>query len=447
MSAILPLLCLETLVPLLPPSDAATSIVYNMVSFRAIIEDAAGQSEMRLKHSAALISLSGGRSLKEMKNLEWIFIAIHWLGVPVLIAMGIAYNPVSTVTVVVLTVLLAVWSAIAAFLNRRITTIQSQVLLGILSQTLVAAFAWALIFQFLEGQTAAYGGFAVVIIEGAVRFGLLASLVMEVIFVAGLTAAMVYRVWEYESEFSWTGYAFWAIFLFFIALSVGLVTEEARRERRRSASLVRERTLLEERGRIARDLHDTVLKTLHGLALEAHVLGRRADSPAAKEKAQYIEGVCQRSSQQIREMIHELRSESQEAGIACEMSRMVAEWSGATGIEAEFTASGEDRSLPMIASHNLRNVLGEALENIRKHAHASHASISLELQPGEVRLEIADDGQGIPYPPREIYTLVSKGKYGMQGMKERVEQINGQFAIDSSHGTRLLISVPLAPTK
>ena len=397
--------------------------------------------------STRLTALSGGRSLKDMKNLEWIFIAVHWLGVPVLIAMGFAYTPVSTVTVVVLTVLLAVWTAIAAFLNRRITTIHSQVLLGILSQALMAAFAWAMIFQFLQGQTAAYGAFAFVIIEGAVRFGLLASLIMEVIFVAGLTAAMLYRVWEYESEFSWTGYAFWAIFLFFIALSVGLVTEEARRERRRSASLVRERTLLEERSRIARDLHDTVLKTLHGLALEAHVLGRRADSLAAREKAQYIEGVCQRSTQQIREMIHELRSESQEAGIASEMSRMVAEWGKATGIKADFTASGEDRSLPLVASHNLRNVLSEALENIRKHAHASQASVSLELQPGEVRLEVADDGQGIPYLPGEVYTLASKGKYGMLGMKERVEQINGQFAIDTSHGTRLSITVPLPPTR
>ena len=402
---------------------------------------------MRSKVGTNLTSLSGGRSLRDMKNLEWIFIGIHWLGVPALVAIGITYHPASTVTVVVLTAFLAVWSAIAAFLNRRITTLEAQVLLGVVSQALLPVFAWAMIFQFLEGQTAAYGGFAFVIIEGAVRFGLMASLIMEAIFVAGLAVAMQYRVSEYGLKFSTTGFAFWALFLFFIALSVGLVAEEARRERRRSAILVRERTLLEERNRIARDLHDTVLKTLHGLALEAHVLGRHASSPAAREKAQYMVGVCQRSTQQIRDMIHELRSESQDAGIASEISRMVDEWGQATGIKAEFTASGEDRSLPLMASHNLRNVLSEALENIRKHAHASQASVSIELQPGEVRLEIADDGKGISYPPGEVYTLASKGKYGMIGMKERVEQINGQFSIDTSHGTRLMISVPLPPAK
>ncbi|MBN2099954.1 MAG: hypothetical protein JW753_10215 [Dehalococcoidia bacterium] len=397
--------------------------------------------------SATLTSLSGERSLKDMKSLEWIFIVVHWLGVPVLIAMGIAYNPVSTITVVVLTVLLAVWSAIAAFLNRRIITIQRQVLLGVLSQALVAAFAWAMIFQFLQGQTAAYGAFAFVIIEAAVRFGLLASLIMEGVFVAGLTAAMLYRVSEYGSEFSWTGYAFWAIFLLFIALSVGLVTEEARRERRRSASLVRERTLLEERSRIARDLHDTVLKTLHGLALEAHVLGRHAVSPAAKEKAQYIEGVCQRSTQDIREMIHDLRTEGQDSGIASQMSRIVTEWSNATGIRARFAASGDDRTLPLLASHNLRSVLSEALENVRKHANASEVGVSLELQTGEVRLEVADNGKGIGYPSAEVFSLMSRGKYGLSGMKERVEQLNGQLSVDGSHGTRLLITVPLPPPK
>jgi signal transduction histidine kinase len=404
-------------------------------------------SEVTVNLSATLTSLSGERSLKDMKNLEWIFIAVHWLGVPVLIAMGIAYNPVSTLTVVILTFLLAIWSAGAAFLNRRIITIRGQVFLGILSQVLVAAFAWAMIFQFLQGQTAAYGAFAFVIIEGAVRFGLLASLIMEAVFVAGLTAAMLYRVSEYGSEFSWTGYAFWAIFLFFIALSIGLVSEEARRERRRSASLVRERTLLEERGRIARDLHDTVLKTLHGLALEAHVLGRHASSPAAKEKAQYIEGVCQRSTQEIREMIHGLRTESPETAIAADMSSLVLEWGKVTGIRTEFTTSGEDRTLPLLASHNLRSVLTEALENVRKHAAASHVTVSVELLRGEVRLEIADNGKGIAYSGAEVYSLTSKGKYGISGMKERVEQLNGQFSIDTSHGTRLLISVPLPPLR
>ena len=142
-------------------------------------------------------------------------------------------------------------------------------------------------------------------------------------------------------------------------------------------------------------------------------------------------------------MIQELRTETQETGIAAEMSRMVAEWSVATGIPGEFSASGKDVSLPLLATHNLRSVLSEALENIRKHAQASRATVTLELLPGEVRLEIEDDGRGIPYAAGEVHTLASQGKFGVRGMKERVEQLNGQFSVDTSRGTRLLISVPL----
>ena len=403
---------------------------------------------MRHFFSRNLTSFSGERSLKEMKNLEWIFIATHSLGVPAAIAMGMLHDPVSVSTVVILAVLLAVWSAVAAFLNRRIASIDGQLRLGMVTQAVVAVFAWAFILQFVGGrQTAAYGGFAIVVVEGAIRFGLMGSLVMEAAFALGLAIAMQYREREYDLTFSIPGYVFWTVLMFFIALSVGLATEETRRERRRSEKLVRERTLLEERHRIARDLHDTVLKTLHGLALEAHALKKHVNSPLALDKVQYIQGVCQRSSQEIRDIIDELRSEAEVEGIASQMSRIVEAWGKATGIETGVTVPGEDRSLPLQASYNLRSILSEALDNTRKHASASHVSLSMEFLPGEMRVEIADNGKGIGYSGEQVYRVATKGKYGILGMKERVEQLNGQFSIDSSHGTRLLITVPLVSAR
>jgi len=391
-----------------------------------------------------LATLSGGRSLKELKDLEWIFIGIHALGVPTAIIMAFLHAPSSTITVSIIAGLLTAWSVAAALLNRRIASVGGQVSLGIVTQILIVLFAWALVFQVVSGEnTAAYGGFTVVIIEGAVRFGLRGSLVMGVAFALGLIAAMVYRERVYDLEFNIRGYAFWAVLSFIIALAVGFVTEETRRERLRIERLVRERTLLEERNRIARDLHDTVLKTLHGLALEAYALKKQVNSPSAMEKAEYIRDVCQRSGQQIRDIISELRSENVSEGIASLMSRMVESWSKSTGIKAELTVSGSDRPLSLIASYNLRNVLSEALVNVQRHASAAQVSIFLELLAGEIRLEIADNGKGMGYSGNEIYTVASKGKYGILGMKERVEQLNGQFSIDSSRGTRLMISVPL----
>jgi signal transduction histidine kinase len=266
---------------------------------------------------------------------------------------------------------------------------------------------------------------------------------MGLVAVLGLAAAMVYRDRVYGLEFNPHGYAFWAVLSLLIALLVGLVTEETRREHRRSERLVRERTLMEERQRIARDLHDTVLKTLHGLSLEAHALKKQKASPAVLEKAAYIQGVCQRSSQEIRDIVSELRSAEGDEGIASLMSSIVESWGKSTGVSTEFTLSGKDRPLSLIASYHLRNVLSEALLNVQRHASASHLNVSLELMPGEIRLEIADNGKGIGYSGDEVYEVVTKGKYGIAGMKERVEQLNGQFSIDSNGGTRLLISVPL----
>jgi signal transduction histidine kinase len=403
---------------------------------------------MEQRAGARLSALSGGRSLRELKNLEWIFIGIHSLGVPTAIVMAVMHKPSSALAVSVIAGLMAAWSAIDALLNHRIADIDRQVRLALATQVIAVLFAWALVFQVVSGEnTAAYAGLTVVIIEGAVRFGLRGSLAMGIVFALGLIAAMEYREWEYGLPFNVPGYLFWAILSFFVALVVGLVTEENRRERRRREILVRQRTLLEERQRIARDLHDAILKTLHGLALEAHALKRLVDSPMASEKAAYIEDVCQGSTQEIRDIIAELRSEEEDEGIASLLSRMVKSWGETAGTQTEFAVSGDDRRLSLIASYSLRNVLAEALLNVQKHAGASRVSVSLELLPGELRLEISDNGKGIDYPEGEVYGVASRGKYGVLGMKERVEQLNGQLSIDGRCGTRLLISVPLVPDK
>ncbi|MCP4611916.1 MAG: sensor histidine kinase [Planctomycetes bacterium] len=391
-----------------------------------------------------LLSLSSGRSLKEMKDLEWIFIGIHAVWVPIAVLMGVLHDPASITAITILAVVLALWSVIAALLNHRITTVKRQMHLGIVTQVIISIFTWALIFQFVSGErTAAYGVFAIIIIEGAVRFGLIGSLILGMVAAVGQAAAMGYREWEHDIAFDLPGYLFWVILFLIIALSVGLVTEETRRERRRRERLIRERTLLEERHRIARDMHDTVLKTLHGLALESHALKKHLDSPVALAKIEYLQGVCQRSSQEIRDIIYELRTEDEDEGIASQVSRAVQIWSKATGIGTDFVISGEDRNLPLLVSYNLRNVLSEALVNIRKHADASKVDVSIELLPGELRMEIKDNGKGIGLSGDELYKGAYKGKYGILGMKERIEQLNGQFTAESGVGTRLVITVPL----
>ncbi|MBE0481336.1 MAG: hypothetical protein IBX68_10195, partial [Dehalococcoidia bacterium] len=81
-----------------------------------------------------------------------------------------------------------------------------------------------------------------------------------------------------------SGYAFWTAVVLLIGLAVGMVTTEAGKHRRRSEALLRERTLLLERQRLSHELHDSVLKTLHGLALEARALRNRTGIIAGCER-------------------------------------------------------------------------------------------------------------------------------------------------------------------
>jgi len=306
-------------------------------------------------------------------------------------------------------------------------------------------FFWSGILLFVHDfYTVGYAYFAIVIIQAAVRFGLVGSMIMGFVFVVGLFGAMILRLLVYDVRFSTSGYAFWTILMMLIALAIGWIDRECQRERQINERLVKEGTLLAERHRIARDLHDTVLKTLQGLAMEAYVLRTRPLPPDAKEKLQYIEGVCQRSSRDIRDIVYELRGDGEEEGIASQMAQTLDAWSRETGIATSLTLSGDDLKLPLIRNYNIRYVLAEALANVREHAYASHVQVSIEMLPSEMQLTIHDNGCGIGSAAKDLYAFASMGKLGVLGMKERVEQIGGSFAIEDGEGTRLTVKIPLA---
>ncbi|MCL0075823.1 histidine kinase [Dehalococcoidia bacterium] len=169
-------------------------------------------------------------------------------------------------------------------------------------------------------------------------------------------------------------------------------------------------------------MHDTVLKTLKGLAMETYTLRKHLSSSVVEEKVRYIQMICRRSSEQIREVIQGLRNGNEEGGIVSQLSRMLETWSKATGIGAEFILTGPDRNLPLMISCNLRNILSEALANIQKHAFASHVRVSVVTVASEMRVEIHDNGCGLVPAAESVYEFASCEKFGTLGMKERVEQ-------------------------
>jgi len=381
--------------------------------------------------------------LYELKRLEWIFIVVRWVWVPIVFLMAWLHHPDQTELMMALGGVLGFFNIIACLLNVRINTPDTQRVLGIAMLVIDTLLAWGVILVFVRDfYTAAYAGFVYIILEAAVRFGIIGSLSMALVFILGLLGAFLYREAAFEVRFSTSGYAFWTALMTIVSVAVGMIVHEGRRQRRQSEIYLKENTLLTERHRIARDLHDTVLKTLQGLSLEARALGNKM--PSAKETARYVEEVCSRTSREIREVIFDLRSESVEEGAGSQLSRMLSDWSKTTGINGDFNLSGADIALPPQTVHQLRNIVSEALTNIQRHASASHIQINMYISHETLHIEISDNGRGIGRNADDLHSFVAEGKLGIAGMKERAELLGGSFSVSSDPaGTAVKFSLPV----
>jgi signal transduction histidine kinase len=388
--------------------------------------------------------------LIEMKRLEWIFIAVRWLWVPIIFILARLHHPAQMTTMMVLGGVIGLCNACACVLNVKLKTQGTQKALGITMLVFDTLLAWGVILLFVRDfYTAAYAGFVYIIIEAAIRFGLGGSLGMALVFVVGLYGAYMYRSAAFGVRFSVSGYVFWTVLMAIVAVAVGAIVNEGKRQRALSERRLHENTLLAERHRLARELHDTVLKTLQGLSLEARALGNRTATtrPSVKETAQYIEEVCSRTSREIREVIFDLRSDSSVDGIGSQVSRLLDDWRRATGIAGESTLTGSDIILPAELSRQLRNIVSEALTNIQRHASASLVKIVVKIFAGELNIKISDNGHGIGSGIGELDTFVTEGKLGIAGMKERAELLGGRFSLISDpSGTRVGLNIPLPIT-
>ena len=125
------------------------------------------------------------------------------------------------------------------------------------------------------------------VVEASVRFGLKGSLVMDII-----SAIFIAGIWKYGAQewgFTYTiqDYLVYVGIMCFISLMVGMVSRNAKHQRRTAEKLVRDRALIEERHRMSNELHDGVLKSLQGLSLEAYALSKDAPDDI-KEKTLYF---------------------------------------------------------------------------------------------------------------------------------------------------------------
>jgi len=204
-----------------------------------------------------------------------------------------------------------------------------------------------------------------------------------------------------------------------------------------------ERAVLEERQRLARDLHDSVTQALYGITLHAQAARRllaAGDIAVALDSLRAVQDTAQEALDEMRLLIFELRPPIlEQIGLVAALEARLNAVEGRANLQTRLIADGAS-DLPAIVEQALYRITTEALNNVLKHAHARHISVWLHQTETHVLLEITDDGTGFePAAARE------SGGVGLCGIAERVAQLDGTLSLQSvpGAGTRLRVEIAL----
>ncbi|REF37987.1 GAF domain-containing sensor histidine kinase [Thermasporomyces composti] len=207
-------------------------------------------------------------------------------------------------------------------------------------------------------------------------------------------------------------------------------------ERRRDSEQI---AILEDRDRIARDLHDLAIQRLFATGMTLQSAARLIDHPGAVERVQRAVDDLDETIKIIRSTIFGLRAREQggDQGLRARAVRAVQDASSVLGFAPSLRLEGllDTQVSRAVADHTLA-VLGEALTNVARHAKASHVDVSLRATAEEVVLTVADDGVGMSPNGR---------RSGLRNIAQRAEELGGTLELDSApgQGTRLTWRVPI----
>ncbi|WP_406387118.1 sensor histidine kinase [Streptomyces sp. NBC_00211] len=193
-----------------------------------------------------------------------------------------------------------------------------------------------------------------------------------------------------------------------------------------------------ERDHLAREMHDSVSKTLHGLALAADALARTTDPAALRRQADQLSGAARRAAAESRELLTDLRRDAEAPG-ACLLGGLRRT---AAAANAELHTPQALPPLPAPVAHHLLAVTSEALENARRHAGATRVTVSAAVDTTDLTLSIEDDGRGLP--PDALHR---SGHFGLLGITERAAAIGARLHIGArptGPGTLVRLDLPLA---
>lgn len=229
----------------------------------------------------------------------------------------------------------------------------------------------------------------------------------------------------------------------------------------------------DERARLAREMHDSVAKTLHGVAMAAEGLAQSADRMdplTVKHQAGVVARSARRAAAESREILSDLRRQADYEGggvdLGAELGARVRDFGARAGIEAVFRVMGGGGgggagggvgsvggggvsavpAVPHAVARHILTIASEALENSHRHAHATHVGVELGLADGVLRVSVLDNGRGLP-SGTSLDDLRKAGHFGLVGMVERAAGIGARIRIGrgrSAGGTEVRLELPTA---
>nr|WP_307854013.1 ATP-binding protein [Streptomyces sp. RG38] len=213
-----------------------------------------------------------------------------------------------------------------------------------------------------------------------------------------------------------------------------------------------------ERARLARELHDSVATTLHGVALAADGLAAtagtdRMDPALARRQAELIARSARRAAAESRELLTDLRRVADpDHGIdlAAELAARAAAFAARTGLPTDCATTG-DRPVPEVppaVARQLLTIVSEALENAHRHAAPTRVTVRTGVHGDHLRVSVHDDGRGLP-PGTTLPRLRQTGHFGLVGMVERAAALGARIRVGRgghATGTEVRVDLPLTGT-
>jgi signal transduction histidine kinase len=213
---------------------------------------------------------------------------------------------------------------------------------------------------------------------------------------------------------------------------------------------LRDAAALEERVRLARDLHDGIIQSLTVAALRLEAFPRllEIDPGAAREEVQRLQELLASEQRELRSLVHELKPSgagpARTAGLAARLDELRERIESNWGLRLELEGNFRDAVLPEAVARQVHRLVHEAVVNAARHADAGAVRVAIEVERRQVRIEVEDDGRGFPFQGEyDLHSLLASG-LGPASLRDRIASLGGSLHLSSSQrGSHIEMVVPL----